>query len=95
MASNLLFLVLGILFAFQLILCFAGKRWWIRILPLAVTALADIICWVMYFGGCFSETYGASFAFYIYGILLAVVLCGEGAAWAVYGIVKLVQKRRK
>lgn len=95
MASNLLFPILGAMFLAQLVLCFMGKRRWLRVLPLMVTAAADLICWGMYFGGCYSQIYGAAFAFYIYGIALAVVLCGEGIAWAIYGIVKAVQKRRK
>ena len=95
MASNLLFLILGVMFLVQLAVCFMGKRRWIRVLPAAVTTAADVVCWGMYFGGCFHDTFGAAFAFYIYGILLTVVLCGEGVAWAVYGIVKGIQKRRK
>lgn len=95
MASNLLFPILGVLFAAQLAVCFAGKHRWIRLLPIAVTAAADVVCWAMYLGGCFHDIYGAAFAFYMYGILLTVVLCGEGLAWGIYGIVKGIQKFRK
>lgn len=95
MASNLLFPMAGILFAVQLVLCFAKKPGWVRVLPLALTAVAEAVCWGLYLGGCFSEIYGAAFAFYIYGVVLAVVLGGEVLAWGIYGIVKVIQKRRK
>lgn len=88
-------LLLGIaVFVTQLVFCFYAKRLWIKLLPVVPALGMDAICWGLYFAGTFSEVYGGDFAAFIYGIVLLLMASMAGIAWGIYGIVKLVQKRR-
>ncbi|MBQ8834026.1 MAG: hypothetical protein IJ001_03780 [Oscillospiraceae bacterium] len=82
-------------FAVQLVLCFKARGLWAKLLPLLAVAAADLLCWVVYFGGFWADVYGAAFAAFIYGVVLAMILALDGLAWGIWGVVKLVQKRRK
>ena len=88
-------LLLGIaVFVTQLVFCFYAKRLWIQLLPMVLSLGMDAICWGLYFSGTFSQVYGGDFAAFIYGIVLLLMASLAGIAWGIYGIVKLVQKRR-
>ena len=78
----------------QLVFCFYAKKLWIKLLPVGLALIMDVICWGLYFIGAFSEVYGGDFTAFIYGIVLLMVAAMAGMAWGIYGIVKLVQKRR-
>lgn len=82
-------------FVTQLVFCIFAKKLWIKLLPVAGSMLLAGICWLLYISGIASTVYGADFALYIYGIVLLSAAAAAGFAWAVYGIVKIVQNRRK
>ena len=89
-------LLLGIaVFVTQLVFCLYAKKRWIKRLPVCMALAMDMICWLLYFFGAFSEVYGGDFAAFIYGIVLLMAAAMAGMAWGIYGIVKLVQKGRK
>ena len=88
-------LLLGIaVFLTQLVFCFYARKLWIKVLPVVLALGMDAACWICYFLGIFSEVYGGDFAAFIYGIILLLVAAMAGIAWGIFGIVKLVQKRK-
>lgn len=93
MMTPLVLVVALLVAAIQMILCFRTKALWIRLFPLGLLLLGDGVCWLVYASGIFSEIYGADFAAYIYGIMLALFAAADGLCWAVYGIVCVVRKR--
>ena len=88
-------LLITAVFITQLIFCFYARKLWIKLLPLFMPAGADILCWGMYFFGTFSHIHGGDFAAYIFGLIFLYMIAASGLAWGIYGIVKVVQKRRK
>ena len=91
-----LFMLLAIaVFVTQLFFCFCAKHIWIKWMPFCLAAGFDILCWLIYFSGSLSDIYGGDFAAYIYGIVLLCYTVVAGFGWGIYGIVKLIQKRRK
>lgn len=91
------FLLLCIsVFPIQLILCFRCKSLRIRIMPAVVLLLYIVFCVVI---ACASEQLmvqpDGRLAALIACFVGLFVLAGDGLAWAIYGIVKLVQKLRK
>ena len=81
-------------FVWQLQICFSGKRR-TRFLPLAILGGCILVLtaftWVGTRLGMPSAPFGAA----IMAILLMIPLSGTAMAWVVYGIVRVVQKRRK
>lgn len=84
----------------QLQICFSGKSAKKKALPglillgsiLALILFAVVGVWLYELGW---PIYSAPYAAGIFAILLAFPLAGIGLAWVVYGIVKLVQNKRK
>lgn len=85
-----------VIFPVQLWLCFKGKKRWQQILPIALAAGLDLVCWGAAFALkplAYEDSSGL--AAVILGFIMAYWVAAALLAWAVYGIVKLVQKRRK
>ena len=76
----------------QMVLCFCAKRWWVKVIPLGVLVIGDMVCWGVYASSVFSQIYGADFAAYIYGILLAVFAVVDILCLGFYGIVRKMKK---
>ena len=54
--------------------------------------IGDMVCWGVYASSVFSQIYGADFAAYIYGILLAVFAVVDILCLGFYGIVRKMKK---
>lgn len=91
-----MFLILATaIFITQMVFCFCAKKLWIKLLPVCLAAAGSLLCWGLYFTGTFSQVYGGDFAAFIYGVVLLMVTAIAGLGWGIYGIVKLVQNKRK
>lgn len=95
MVLSLFILLAAAGFALQLTLCIQARRKWIKLAPVSLILVMDAACWIAYFLDIFSEIYDAAFASFVYGVILLLVLAVDLLAWVVYGIVKLIQKRKK
>lgn len=94
------FVLMGVVFIMQLLLCLKAKRLWSKLLPLILVALGELACigtyWVsMHMEQAGKHAFGTVFAAVIYGILMVYLLAADAAAWAVSAIVRFVQKRKK
>ena len=89
--------VLGVaLLAVQLTMCLKCKRLWMKLSPMLLLGAGELACWsVIWLSGYVTMPYGTAFSAYIYAMLFLLFLGSDVFAWAVYGIVQLVQKRRK
>ena len=94
MLSMFLLLALTI-FITQLFFCFCAKKFWIKLLPVCLAAAGSLLCWGMYFTGTFSYVYGGDFAAFVYGVVFLMVTVIALLGWGIYGVVKLVQNKRK
>lgn len=92
---SMFLLLAAAVFVTQLVFCLYAKRLWIKLLPICLAAAGDILCWVLYFAGTFSAVYGGDLAAFVYGMVLLMVTAIAGFAWGIYGIVKVVQNKRK
>ena len=75
-------------FVVQLVLCL-GCRNVLRFAPVGVLAMMELGLW-----GSFFLIRPGFYAFY-FGMVGLVWLAAAGLAWLIFGIVQLVQKRRK
>ena len=94
MYIHIIIVVTLVSFLWQLQICFSGKGRK-RLLPVGILGgcilgLA-IFTWIGNALGMPSAPFGAA----IFSILLMIPLSGAAAAWLVYGIVRIVQNRRK
>lgn len=89
-------LILGIvLFAMQLMICLKGKTLWRKLIPVILMTLGDLACWsIVWFSEHITLPYGASFAAYIYALILLMLLGFLILAWLVYGFINAIQKRK-
>ena len=83
-----------VLFAIQLLLCFRCRRKWLRLAPVVTACAVKGICLPVFFltrDSMLNQLFGA----YILAMIVLHWLAAMALAWAVYGIVKTVQKRGK
>lgn len=96
MVLPLVLVITIVLFIMQLCLCLRGKRSWLRLLPVYLMGGFELLCVFCFFlGKALELELSLSFPAFLLGYIgcywaLALVL-----AWAVYGIVKIIQKSRK
>lgn len=86
--------VTAVVFLWQLQLCFSGKSRK-RLLPMVI--LGDCILGLTIFTGIGNamEMPSAPFGAAVFAIILMLPLSAMALAWLIYGIVRLVQNRRK
>jgi len=87
-------------FLVQLVLCLSAKKRWVRILPVILVSVLDLIGWGLYalaVTEAFGEIYSIEMGFtgFIFGIMGLYLVGGAVAAWGVFAVVKFIQKRRK
>ena len=74
----------------QLILCFKGRKWWIRTLPAGLCIIAAAVCLVMTY---FTDGWDAiGFAFLAIFLASLLIVCGAG--WGIWAVVRRLQSRR-
>lgn len=78
-------------FGVQLILCFRGKKLITKWLPMIVVLVMDLLSWGIYLSTDRTDWLVLP---YLFAFLCLLWLAGIGLAWAVYGIVKAIQKRK-
>lgn len=85
-------MIISMTFVLQLVLCFRTGKIWIKLIPLCLIGVGELVCAAGYF--LFDHIYGAAFASVIYAILLLIILSGDGLAWLVYFVVRKAQKSK-
>ncbi len=93
------FLILAAFLA-QIALCIRAKRRLVRLLPVVVLGLGELLCIAGFGVSVLLErsghgVYGAAFAAVIYGYVLLIALMADGLAWVIFKTVRYIQKRRK
>ena len=88
-AAVMILLVLAV----QLALCFCAKRRWVKAIPLYLIGAGELACAAGYF--FFDHIYGAVFAAVIYAVVLLIALFGDALAWLICYIVKTYKTRNK
>lgn len=97
---SLALVLFAAVFIVQLLLCFRKSPLWVRLIPAGLIALGELACVgayavSMHLERTGAEIYGAAFAAVVYGMMLLILLAGDGLAWLIWGIYRSVQKRRK
>ena len=89
-------LLLGIaVFATQTVFCFYARKRWIKLLPICTAGATELLCVVLFFVGKWMGMEDSlSFAAFIFGYVGCYWAAATALAWAIYAIVKVVQKRR-
>lgn len=87
MLKYVFILIMGAVFAVQLLLCFLTKRVIWKLLPLLAVLLVMLVCIVNYAASGWSN-----WAFLILLLFLSMPFGAIGAGWLLYGIVRLVKK---
>ncbi len=84
-------------FLAQLWCCFRCRRPWLRLLPMMVAAVLDVVCWVaLLLSKSLAVEDSVGFAAAILGFYILVCLVmGTALAWGIYGAVKVAQKMAK
>lgn len=100
MMLSVVLVMIAVIFAAQLSLCMHAKQWWVKLIPLGLICLGELVCGAAYILSVYLERigegiYGAAFAAVVYAVVLLIVLAADGLAWAIFGIVKHAQNRRK
>ena len=84
------FVIGGVVLAWQLAFCLLFRRVWLRLIPAAAIALATAV----FFGLALSaegwDALGSAILLIVGLIMLGVCL----VAWLVFGVVRMIQKRR-
>lgn len=84
-----------IIFPVQLWLCFKGKKKWLQMLPLVLATGLDLMCWAIAFSlKPAAQEDSSGLAAVILGFIILYWIVAALLAWAVYGIMKLIQKHR-
>ena len=86
-------MMLILVFAGQLVLCFHVSRGWIKGIPLYLIGVGVLACAAAYF--LFDHIYGAAFAAVIYGVLLLILLLGDALAWLIYIVIRKQKLKNK
>ena len=100
MLFSFVYVLMAAVFLVQLLLCRRAKRIGVRLTPLVLIVLGEIICAAAYGVSAHMEQagkdiHGAAFAAVIYAILLLYLLAADTAAWVVSAVVRFVQNRKK
>lgn len=100
MMFSMVLVLISVVFAVQLLLCFSAKRTWVKLIPTILIGLGELACGVVYAVSMYLDSlgegvYGAAFAAVIYTVVLLIVQAGDALAWLIFAIVRNVQKRRK
>lgn len=81
------FLVLPI----QLVLCFKAKKRLIKLLPMAVFAVATIVFYIM----MLTAKEWSALVYVILAVFFGVLLLFSGIAWGIWAVVRLVKKKNR
>ena len=74
----------------QLILCFKGRKWWIRVIPVALCVIDAVVCFVMTY---FTDGWDAiGYAFLMIFSVGLLAVCGIG--WGIWAIARRLQSMR-
>lgn len=87
MPKYVFLLIMGVVFAVQLLLCFLTKRVIWKLLPLLAVLLLMLVCIVNY-----AVSGWSNWAFLILLLFLSMPFGAIGAGWLLYGIVRLIKK---
>lgn len=79
-----------IILPIQLLLCFRAKRFFIKLIPTVLIAVAAIAFYVM---AITAKDWGG-FVYIILAVSAGVLLIFSGIAWGIWAIAKLVNKRK-
>lgn len=82
--------ILLLVFGTQLLLCRKAGRVLVKLIPTLLILLLQGICFCMYAAGGFTN-----WAWLILLLLLLGPLAADGAAWAVFGIRKAIDRRQR
>lgn len=84
------------IFAVQLLVCFEANKAWVRFLPVSLSLGFEALCWILFFvGKVLRMEDSIGFPAFILGYIGLYWFLAPLGACAVYGFVKLIQKRRK
>ena len=100
MMYGIVLVLIAVIFAAQLMLCFSGKKNFVKLVPVMLIGIGEVVCGVVYLVSSYLDSigegiYGAPFAAVIYAIVLLIMLAGDGMAWLIWAIVKSAQNKRK
>ena len=89
-------LLLGIaVFVTQLVFCIYARKRWIKLLPICTVGAMELLCVGVFFAGKILEREDSfSFPAFILGYVGCYWAAATVLAWAIYTIIKVVQKRR-
>ena len=84
------FVIGGVVLGWQLAFCFLFRRVWLRLIPAAAIALATAV-----FYGLALSAEGWDALGYAILLILGLIMLGVClVAWLVFGVVRMIQKRR-
>lgn len=101
--SEMTILIIGLtgaalFFGLQLLLCCKARPLWVKLSPVYLLILGALLCLGTYLGLFGTSSAGSisgnGLAAWILGAIVAIAGLGDGLAWAVYAILRAVQKRK-